>query len=71
MNITSLEEVQHLEDIRLETRATEEFKQWAKSLNVSKLYVDPQPLNNASRMNREYNYGRKNKVARLIERIYL
>ena len=39
--------------------------------NVSRLYSNPEPLLNAREMNKEYNYQRENKVARLAERFYL
>lgn len=67
----ALEKLQELEDLRLETMASSEFKKWSSSLNVSKLYVNPEPILNARILNNQYDYEKKGKVARLLERIYL
>ena len=67
----ALEKLQELEDLRLETMASLEFKKWSSSLNVSKLYVNPEPILNARILNNQYDYERKNKVAGLIKRLYL
>jgi hypothetical protein len=71
MNLASLEELQELEDLRLETMVSKSFQQWSSSLNVSRMYVDPGPTVKARILNSQYDYERKNKVAGLIKRLYL
>ena len=71
MNLEALEKLQELEDTRLETMASKAFQQWSGSLNVSKMYVDPGPILNARILNSQYDYEKKGKVGRLLERIYL
>jgi len=69
MNITSLEKLQQLDDLRLETMASTAFKEWTSSLNVSRLAPNPEPLIKARILNSQYDYERKNKVASLIKRL--
>jgi hypothetical protein len=71
MNIASLEKLQELEDLRLETMVSKSFQEWSGSLNVSRMYVDPGPTVKARILNNQYDYERKNKVAGLIKRLYL
>jgi hypothetical protein len=71
MNIKTLEKLQQLDDLRLETMVSPAFQEWTNSLNVSRLAPNPEPLANARQMNKEYNYSSKNKVAGLIKRLYL
>jgi hypothetical protein len=71
MITTSIERLEQIETERQETFYSEAFQQWTSSLNVSRLYTNPEPLLNAREMNKEYNYQRENKVARLAERFYL
>ena len=71
MLTTSIERLEQIEAERQETFYSEAFQQWTSSLNVSRLYSHPETLLNAREMNKEYNYQRENKVARLAERFYL
>ena len=71
MITTSIERLEQIEAERQETFYSEAFQQWTSSLNVSRLAPNPEPLLNAREMNKEYNYQRENKVARLAERFYL
>ena len=71
MLTTSIERLEQIEAERQETFYSEAFQQWTSSLNVSRLYSNPEPLLNAAQMNKEYNFNRENKVARLAERFYL
>ena len=71
MLTASLELLEQLELERESTMLDPNFQEWKKSLNVSRLYSNPEPLLNAREMNKEYNYQRENKVARLAERFYL
>jgi len=71
MLTASLELLEQLELERESTMLDPNFQEWKKSLNVSRLYSDPEPLFNAREMNKEYNYEGKNKVASLIKRFYL
>lgn len=71
MNIVSLEKLQELEDLRLETMVSKSFQQWSSSLNVSRMYVDPGPNVKARILNSQYDYEKKSKVASLIKRLYL
>ena len=71
MLTASLELLEQLELERESTMLDPNFQEWKKSLNVSRLYSNPEPLINAREMNKEYNFNRENKVARLAERFYL
>jgi len=71
MNLASLEKLQQLEDVRLETMASKAFQEWSNSLNVSRLHTNREPLLRANLLNSQYNYSLKNKVAGLIKRLYL
>ena len=71
MNIASLEKLQELEDLRLETMVSKSFQEWSNSLNVSRLHTSREPLLRARILNRQYDYEKKNKVAGLIKRLYL
>ena len=71
MLTASLELLEQLELERESTMLDPNFQEWKKSLNVSRLYSNPEPLLNAAQMNKEYNFNRENKVARLAERFYL
>ena len=71
MLTASLELLEQLELERESTMLDPNFQEWKKSLNVSRLYSDPEPLINAAQMNKEYSFNRENKVARLAERFYL
>ena len=59
-----------LEDERMETMATPSFQEWMKSLNVGRLYSNPEPRLNARDINQQYDF-RKNKVGRLEKLFYL
>lgn len=67
----TVDQLIQLEDERMETMVSPAFQQWMKSLNVSRLHTDKEPLNNAAQLTRQYDYKRKSKVARLVESIYL
>ena len=71
MLTASLELLEQLELERESTMLDPNFQEWKKSLNVSRLYSNPEPLINAAQMNKEYSFNRENKVARLAERFYL
>jgi hypothetical protein len=60
-----------LEDERMETMSSSSFQEWFNSLNVSRLHVKEEPLIKARLLTRQYDYSRKNKVARMIKSIYL
>jgi hypothetical protein len=71
MLTVSIERLEQIEAERQETMYSEAFQQWTSSLNVSRLYSNPEPLINASKMNKDYDYSRENKVARLAKLFYL
>jgi len=68
---TSIERLEQIEAARQETIYSEAFQQWTSSLNVSRLYSNPEPLINAAQMNKEYNYKGENKVGILSKIFYL
>lgn len=70
MNV-SIERLEAIEAERQETMFSEAYQQWTSSLNVSRLYSNPEPLINAAQMNKEYNFNGKNKVGRLANIFYL
>ena len=67
----TVDQLLQLEDQRMETMSSSAFQDWVKSLNVSRLHVNEEPLIKARLLTRQYNYERKNKVARMIKSIYL
>ena len=67
----TVDQLLQLEDDRLETMASPAFQEWAKSLNVSRLHVNREPLIKARLLNEQYNYSRENKVASLAKFLYL
>ena len=67
----TVDQLIQLEDDRMETMASTAFQEWMKSLNVSRLHTNREPLINAAQLTRQYDYKRKNKVASLVESIYL
>jgi hypothetical protein len=69
MNV-SIERLEQIELERQETVLSKEFQKWMKSLNVSRLYSNPEPRLNAKEMNKQYNFE-KNKVGRLNLSSYL
>ena len=69
MNV-SIERLEQIETERQETSISPAFQQWVKSLNVSRLYSNPEPLINAREMNQQYNF-KENKVGRLEKLFYL
>ena len=71
MLTASLELLEQLELERESTMLDPNFQEWKKSLNVSRLYSDPEPLINAAQMNKEYSFNRENKVGRLANIFYL
>jgi hypothetical protein len=68
---TSIERLEQIEAERQETFYSEAFQQWTSSLNVSRLYTNPEPLINATQMNKEYSFSRENKVGILSKIFYL
>jgi hypothetical protein len=71
MLTASLELLEQLELERESTMLDPNFQEWKKSLNVSRLYSNPEPLINAREMNKEYSFNRENKVGRLANIFYL
>lgn len=71
MITTSIERLEQIEAERREIFYSEAFQQWTSSLNVSRLYSNPEPLLNAREMNKEYNFNRENKVGILSKIFYL
>ena len=71
MLTASLELLEQLELERESTMLDPNFQEWKKSLNVSRLYSNPEPLINAAQMNMEYSFNRENKVGRLANIFYL
>jgi hypothetical protein len=71
MLTASLELLEQLELERESTMLDPNFQEWKKSLNVSRLYSNPEPLINAAQMNKEYSFNRENKVGRLANIFYL
>ena len=71
MITTSIERLEQIEAERQETIYSQAFQQWTSSLNVSRLYSNPEPMINAAQMNREYNFNGKNKVGILSKIFYL
>ena len=67
----TVDQLFQLEDIRLETMASPAYQEWCKALNVSRLYVNREPLIKARLLNEQYNYSRENKVAGLAKFLYL
>ena len=67
----TVDQLIQLEDIRLETMASSSYQEWARSLNVSRLHTNTEPLIKAHLLNSQYDYSQKNKVASLIKRLYL
>ena len=67
----TVEQLIKLEDERMETMVSPSFQQWKKSLNVSRLHTNQEPLFNAAQLTRQYDYKRKDKVASLIKSLYL
>jgi len=71
MLTSSIERLEQIEAERQETMFSEAFQQWTSSLNVSRLYSNPEPMINAAQMNKEYNFNGKNKVGILSKVFYL
>ena len=71
MLTSSIERLEQIEAERQETMFSEAFQQWTSSLNVSRLYSDPEPMINAAQMNKEYNFNGKSKFGRLTNILYL
>ena len=71
MLTVSIERLEQIEAERQETMYSEAFQQWTSSLNVSRLYSNPEPLINAAQMNKEYDHSGKNKVGVLEKVFYL
>ena len=67
----TVDQLIQLEDDRLATMASPAYQEWAKSLNVSRLHVNREPLINARLLNEQYNYSRESKVAGLVKFLYL
>ena len=67
----TVDQLIQLEDDRLATMASPAYQEWAKSLNVSRLHVNREPLINARLLNEQYNYSRESKVAGLAKFLYL
>ena len=67
----TVDQLIQLEDERMETMVNPSFQKWMKSLNVSRLHTNQEPLLNAAQLTRQYDYKRKNKVASLVKSIYL
>jgi len=71
MLTSSIERLEQIEAERQETMFSEAYQQWTSSLNVSRLYSNPEPMINAAQMNKEYNFNGKNKVGILSKIFYL
>lgn len=71
LTLQQLEKLEQLELERETTMISLEFQEWRKSLNVSRSYVNPEPIFNARRMNSQYEYNRENIVASLAKVFYL
>jgi hypothetical protein len=71
MLTSSIERLEQIEAERQETMFSEAFQQWTSSLNVSRLYSNPEPMINAAQMNKEYDFNGKNKVGILSKIFYL
>ena len=67
----TVDQLLKLEDERMETMATPSFQEWMKSLNVGRLYSNPEGKLKARELNEQYDFRKKNKVARLEKFFYL
>ena len=70
MNV-SIERLEQIEIERSKVIADPNFQRWMKELKVSRLWTCLEPRLRAKELNSQYDYIRKNKVARLAERFYL
>ena len=52
-NIT-LQRLEEIEKERIQVQGNPDFHNWMKSLNVSRLWSNPEPIFNASQMNKQY-----------------
>ena len=67
----TIEQLIQLEDDRMATMASQAYQEWVKNLNVSRLYVNPEPSIRARHLNEQYDYSKKETVAGMIKSIYL
>ena len=70
MNV-SIERLEQIEIERSKVIADPAYQVWMRELNVSRLWTCLEPRLRAKELNSQYDYSRKNKVARLAERFYL
>ena len=69
-NIT-IERLEQIEQERQEVIGDPAYQQWMRELNVSRLWTCLEPRLRAKELNSQYDYSRKNKVARLELSHYL
>ena len=70
MNV-SIERLEQIELERSKVIADPNFQRWMKELKVSRLWTCLEPRLRARELNSQYDYSRKNKVARLELSHYL
>ena len=70
MNV-SIERLEQIEIERSKVIADPAYQVWMRELNVSRLWTCLEPRLRAKELNSQYDYSRKNKVARLELSHYL
>jgi len=58
MGSISIERLHSIEREREEVMGSSGYQQWMRELNVSRSYVDPNPIWNARNMNEEYDWSK-------------
>ena len=64
MTLEQLERLEQIEAERLDTMLSDNFIQWMKDLNISRLYTSPESKINAREMNSQYDFSKKKKIGR-------
>jgi len=60
LQLITLERLEQIEKERTETQASHKFQRWMRELNVGKLYVDRDGINQANMMMKEWNFNKTN-----------
>lgn len=50
----NIDKIQHIEEERQRTMASESFQKWFKELNVSRMYIDRTLVHNANTLMRQW-----------------
>jgi hypothetical protein len=62
MFTTSLERLEQIETERSTTASDPQFREWMKTLNVSRSYKDQEPKIRGAELTRQYDYSNKNNI---------